>query len=200
MPPQQQQIVRRAIGIEGALLVLAVLWARVRSIPLHRMWGPVVPSAFIGLGLGLGLLLLSALMITIGARYFAWCRRMKRLMDHDIAPLFAGLSVSAVLVLAVLSGVGEELLFRGVLQAEIGLVGAGIVFGLAHIWRKDAIIYGVYAAVVGMLLGAAYLLTRSLWTPVMAHVVNNFAAILYCGRMTTTYRPNDPSNSLRDDL
>ena len=182
MRHHQHHLLRRAVLVEGGLLTLALLWAFFGKIPLRQMCVPLFPYALFGVGLGCLLLAVNALTLHIGSRYFAWCRRIKYLMEHDVAPLFRGFSVSGALLLAVMSGISEEVFFRGVLQAQIGLVGASTVFGLAHIWRKDTLIYGVYAAFIGVVLGSVYMLTHNLWTPIVAHVVNNFVAILYCGR------------------
>ncbi len=183
MRAHQNHLLSRAVLVEGALMAIALLWAFFGKIPLRQMWVPFFPHVLFGLGLGGGLLAVNMLTLTIGARYFAWCRRIKHLMEHDVAPLFCGFSVGAALLLALMSGISEEVLFRGVLQSQIGLAGASILFGLAHIWSKDTVIYGVYAALIGALLGVAYMLTHNLWTPIAAHVVNNFVAILYCGRL-----------------
>lgn len=183
MRTHQRYLLSRAVLMEGGLLVIALLWAFFGKIPLRAMCAPMFPPVLIGVGVGVGLLVMNMLTLTVGVRYFAWCRRIKVLMDDDVAPLFRGFSVGAALLLAVMSGISEEVLFRGVLQTQWGLVAASILFGLAHIWRKDALVYGVYAAVIGVLLGGVYMLTHNLWAPILAHVVNNFVAILYCARL-----------------
>ncbi len=76
----------------------------------------------------------------------------------------ARISVAGLLALAVAAGVGEEALFRGLLQtalgerlgpvAAVGLVGA--LFGAAH---AISIAYGVMATALGLYLGAAFALT-----------------------------------------
>ena len=61
-------------------------------------------------------------------------------------------------IIALLAGVGEEMLFRGVLQGtisrwirpEIGLVAASALFGLAHL---ITLMYALAASLMGIYLG-----------------------------------------------
>jgi membrane protease YdiL (CAAX protease family) len=173
----------RAILIEGGLLGIALIWARLARIPLGQQFSPIFPQVWIGFGLGGSVLMMSGVIVLYGTRYFAWCRRIKNLVEQEVAPLFCGFSVASTALIALISGLSEEVLFRGVLQSQIGLVGASVLFGLAHVWRKDAVVYGVYATFIGALLGGVYAVTQNLWGPVTAHVLNNFVAILYCRQL-----------------
>ncbi len=199
MRQHQHYLLSRAVLVEGGLLAIALVWAFFGKIPLRQMCAPLFSYMLFGLGLGGILLAVNAVTLHIGSRYFAWCRRIKYLMEHDVAPLFRGFSITGALLLALMSGISEEVLFRGVLQAQIGLAGASILFGLAHVWRKDTLVYGVYAAFIGVVLGSVYMLTHNLWTPIVAHVVNNFVAILYCGH-TSQCVDEHTENSKEVDL
>src|SRR5439155_622857 len=59
-------------------------------------------------------------------------RGLRRAWDSLETDLGPSLGVREVLVLALCSAVSEELLFRGVLQREVGIVAASAVFGLLH--------------------------------------------------------------------
>jgi membrane protease YdiL (CAAX protease family) len=110
--------------------------------------------------------------------------------DHEIAvtdPLGWGRGTGQDLVIVVLvCGViplGEELLFRGALLpalrradgAALAVVGSALVFGLAHLTT------GVHAALsaglLGLFLGTAAVIGRSLVAPVLGHGVNNALAL-----------------------
>jgi hypothetical protein len=88
------------------------------------------------------------------------------------------------LALAIKSGIFEELIFRGVLQGSIEAVfgsGAGIlvsslVFGLLHLLNPAATLGGaLYISVeAGLLLSAAYLVTRRLWICIGFHMAWNY--------------------------
>jgi membrane protease YdiL (CAAX protease family) len=85
---------------------------------------------------------------------------------------------------AIIPGFMEEMLFRGILfrwLEEFGgswaaLVLTSALFGLAHIMNPNATWFSSFAIAVeaGVLLGGAYMLTRSLWFPMGLHAAWNF--------------------------
>ena len=58
----------------------------------------------------------------------AWAQKLQA----ELSPLASGLSPGAVLAVAGLSALGEELLFRALLLPLVGLVPQAALFGLAH--------------------------------------------------------------------
>lgn len=86
--------------------------------------------------------------------------------------------------MAIKSSVFEELLFRGVLFRSVeGMAGSWIaimvsslVFGILHLINPDATVAGaIYIAIeAGLLLAAAYLITRRLWMAIGYHMVWNY--------------------------
>jgi membrane protease YdiL (CAAX protease family) len=90
----------------------------------------------------------------------------------------------ALILTAIFPAISEEMLFRGVLFRWIedfggswaALVVTSALFGAAHLANPNA---SVIAAVgiafeAGVMLGAAYMLTRSLWLPMGIHAAWNF--------------------------
>ena len=90
----------------------------------------------------------------------------------------------AMLAMAITSGVFEEALFRGVLfrhiEAMLGswaaLAVTSALFGAAHLGNPGASLFAGFAIAVeaGILLGAAWMLTRRLWLAVGIHAAWNF--------------------------
>ncbi|MCZ8314862.1 CPBP family intramembrane glutamic endopeptidase [Phreatobacter sp.] len=88
------------------------------------------------------------------------------------------------LVLALHSGFFEELLFRGVLFRSvedmfgswISLVVSSAVFGLMHLINPTATLTGaIFISIeAGLLLAAAYILTRRLWLSIGFHMAWNY--------------------------
>jgi uncharacterized protein len=86
-------------------------------------------------------------------------------------------------MIAVMPSLGEELVFRAVLQPLLGrifrnihagVLVSALIFSLMHFQ-----FYGLIPRfVLGLFLGYAYLWTRSIWVPVLMHFVNNAAAII----------------------
>ena len=85
---------------------------------------------------------------------------------------------------ALLPGFREELLFRGIFfrwieefgGSWLALAVTSGLFGLAHLFNPNATWFSSFAIAVeaGVLLGGAYMLTRSLWVPIGLHAAWNF--------------------------
>ena len=90
----------------------------------------------------------------------------------------------AVLGMAMVSGVTEEILFRGLIMRQVeawlgtwaALAITSAMFGFGHIFNPGATIFAGFAIAMeaGILLGACYLYTRRLWLPIGVHAAWNF--------------------------
>lgn len=108
--------------------------------------------------------------------------RIRRTLEDGLMPHFAGLGLLPLALLAGLAGVGEELLFRGFLQSALalsfgevaGLLLAATVFGLVH-WITP--FYALYAGILGVYLGALFLLTGGLLAPILCHGIYDLVAL-----------------------
>lgn len=107
-----------------------------------------------------------------------------------------GLNPSTFLIpavaLAISSGTFEELFFRGVIFKSvedmvgswIALILSSLVFGFVHLLNPAGTIVGaVYISIeAGLLLAAAYLLTRRLWLAMGVHMAWNYTlSAIYSG-------------------
>lgn len=89
----------------------------------------------------------------------------------------------AFLVIAVIAGVGEELVFRGLLMRKLWLGTknihvaiwvSGFIFAVIHFQ-----FYGILPRMMlGVLFGYLYYWTGNLWVPIAAHIFNNGVAII----------------------
>ena len=76
-------------------------------------------------------------------------------------------------------GVGEEVLFRGIVfrmiddrwGTAVGLIASALIFGFVHISNNNATVWSSLAIAVeaGLLLGAAYKWSGTLWVPIGIH-------------------------------
>jgi membrane protease YdiL (CAAX protease family) len=92
--------------------------------------------------------------------------------------------VIELVTVAIMPGFMEELAFRGILfrwleefgGSWLALLITSALFGLAHIMNPNATWFSSFAIAVeaGVLLGGAYMLTRSLWLPMGLHAAWNF--------------------------
>jgi len=158
-----------------ALTVLVVYVACARWIERRRVseLTPRHAATELAAGLLTGFVLFSAVMMILGA-----------LGVYHIAGFGAVPGIALAAALAVMAGVFEELLFRGILfrlsSRLVGTWGAllftSALFGLAHLANKGATPFSGVAIMLeaGMLLGAAYALTQRLWLPIGLHIAWNF--------------------------
>ncbi|GIW24393.1 CPBP family intramembrane glutamic endopeptidase [Meiothermus sp.] len=90
-----------------------------------------------------------------------------------------GVNHHQALLLAVVSGVGEEVFFRGALQNALwggwlGVLLQAVVFTALHpVPDRKAWSYPLFIFVGGLLFGASYLLTGSLIPGILAHYLHN---------------------------
>jgi len=92
--------------------------------------------------------------------------------------------VSNLLLIALLPAIGEELLFRGILQKQfselaknhhVGIWIAAFLFSFMHFQ-----FYGfIPRLLLGVLLGYIFYFSRSLWLPIIAHFTNNAMAVIF---------------------
>jgi uncharacterized protein len=108
----------------------------------------------------------------------------------------------AILVIAVIPAIGEEVLFRGVLQrnfsywtgnVHIGIWLAAILFSAIHVQ-----FLGFFPRMLlGALFGYVYVWSGNIWVPIFAHFVNNgftvFMVYMHQRKMTTVNIENNES-------
>lgn len=113
-----------------------------------------------------------------------WAQRITRFLEDVVRPLLAPATVLELAVLATLAGMGEELLFRGLLQPGLaGLTGpvpallmVSVLFGAAH-WITPA--YAIIAGIIGLYLGLLWMGSGNLLLPIVTHALYDFLALLY---------------------
>ena len=172
------QLLGLALGGELLLALLALLWTGYRGIPLEAGAGPWYRDAFAGV-LAAAALALANYGLLRHAPPVRAVRAIRRLYRTTLRPLFAGAGVIEVAAIAVAAGIGEELLFRGALQPEIGVVPASLVFGALHMGGRGTLAFGGWVAVMGGLLGWLAVATGGLLAPIVAHALYDAAALAY---------------------
>lgn len=88
-----------------------------------------------------------------------------------------------LIIIGILPGIGEELIFRGILQKQIGLMLKSPVLA---IWIAAFIFSAIHLQfegflprmVLGAVLGYLYYWTGNLWIPIIAHAFNNGVQVL----------------------
>ena len=161
------------VALLPLLLVYVLIIARLGERP-HNDFRDAKALRRLLIGLAAGAVVFSA------ATLIAAAMGIYRIVGiGDLSGLFAAFAGSAVF-----PAVSEEMLFRGVLfrwleefgGSWLALLLTSMLFGAAHLANPNA---SVIAAVgialeAGVMLGAAYMLTRSLWLPMGIHAAWNF--------------------------
>jgi uncharacterized protein len=108
---------------------------------------------------------------------------MRELQRAVFEPLFAPLSVAELVAISALAGIGEEILFRGAVQAPLGWPIATIAFGACHLGvSRRGWVLGVWATLAGGVLAALAVATGGLVAPIVAHAGYDLAALLWIRR------------------
>jgi uncharacterized protein len=91
--------------------------------------------------------------------------------------------LTAVLSMALVSGIPEEILFRGIifrfLEKWLGSIAAlaisALLFGAGHIFNPNSSWLAAFAIAIeaGVMLGAVYMMTRRLWAAIGLHMAWN---------------------------
>ena len=159
----------------AAVLVCLAYYGFVRLIEQREVDEMAVKFAFNELAAGIltGAFLFS---VTIAVLFIPGYYQVSGLNEWN--------SIVPWLVLAIVSAVSEELLFRGILfrilEESLGswlaLAISALVFGLLHLANPNATLWGAIAIAIeaGIMLAAAFMLTRRLWLPIGIHFAWNF--------------------------
>lgn len=174
----------RLAGAYAALaaVALGLVWARGGSPLMHPepRWAlpPLLAHAY-SLAFGVAF----AIVLVLGSRFsvqrYAWARRL----HAELRPFAQGLSGTGLVVLAALSSIGEELLFRSLLQPWMGLWPQALVFGLVHqLPGPSRWVWASWAFVVGLVFGVMFEQTGSILGPLSAHALVNAINLDYLKR------------------
>ena len=161
---------------EGGALLIAVLLANYLGIPLLPLsYSPArdVAAGLIGTCLPFAFFLFS---LSPKADRINALVTLKKIVLSEVRPLFRNCSLNDLAVISLLAGIGEEFLFRGVIQTKFGIVFASILFGLLHFVSPA---YAVVTTIMGFYLGMIFQISGGLLVPVIIHFVYDLAALVY---------------------
>lgn len=149
-----------AIYVRGELWTHPEPWLSLRPMVAHAY------SALLGLTVGL---------LGVGATLILVKRtRWAKLLHDELRPSVAGMPLSGIIAVAIFSSLGEEILFRSVLQPATNLWIQALVFGLAHqLPGRSRWTWVLWAMIMGLVFGLLFEATGSLVGPIVAHATIN---------------------------
>lgn len=156
----------------GLLVVAAALWSGLRGFTLDLL-GDSVP-----LSLVLGTLTALA-TVSSGLLLYRMVPALREIAEELGPRLVEGANSGNLILVSLFSGVGEEVLFRGAVQQEFGLLVASILFGVVHVGPdRRYLLWSAWALVAGLIFGVLYEVTGGLLAPILAHAAHNAATLL----------------------
>jgi uncharacterized protein len=183
---------RIALLFEGSLglAALAIGWLAGHSPLVGISGGPEYARHQIT-AIGWGLVATGPLLVAlvIMERFpVGSLRRLRELTSQVILQMFGGASIAQLAIVSIAAGFGEELLFRGFIQAGlmrlvsgtagliVSLAAASVLFGVCH-WLNTT--YALLAMFAGLYFGLLLLLTGNILAPIVAHAAYDFLALIY---------------------
>jgi len=169
------------------MVALALGMAKVLGVSvLPQMYAtPLVVSA--GVLWAVPLLLMMFLTTGEAAGRIPAFMQIRKTMEDDILPSFQNLDLKGLVLLSLLAGISEELLFRAVIQTffvkwgtwaigvqlaqVLGVSVCAFLFGLSHAITPA---YFVISGLAGAYLGVELLATGNLLAPMITHCVYDF--------------------------
>ena len=169
--PRQSDLFRLGAGLYLLLALAGVAWIgwRRRAVPI-ALFLPLRPDGWLDPLLGI-----AGAALLLGS--WALLRRLSalaRTLEAHIRERLGPLAVHEAYGLALLSGVAEEVFFRGALQPASRYALATLLFAALHTGRgRELLLWSASALVAGALLGALMLWRGNLCAPIVCHVLVN---------------------------
>ena len=138
-------------------------------------------NIIIGVGLGISVWLFNTGLMSL-VQEAGLLKEHFSIMENMLAPLSEGSIFISLLTVGIVAPFTEEFIFRGVifktLNKNISTLGTIIIqalfFGIFH----GNLIQGIYATLLGVVLGYITYRTRSLWPAIIIHIINNTIATI----------------------
>lgn len=161
----------------GIIAIFCIIWDHFRNnlniflysdpiINLKWYYNTVV-SIIVGLALGF--------IITWFSRESVFRWNWAKYLHLQFKMILGPLSKNEIFVFAIMSGIVEEMAFRGLIQQETNIFIASLVFGLLHIGqKKNFFIWTIQAIIIGFVFGFTFMLTGNLLSAIIAHFYINY--------------------------
>jgi membrane protease YdiL (CAAX protease family) len=160
-----------------ASVIFIPMWNKTRKTYARFTGGKTEPgTALIVAGLGAGLYFIISMLIAMTGiyEYFPSYEIVEDVLASGSVPL-------RIAAIALAGPVAEELCFRGItfgrlsgMRVWLAVIVQAALFGFVHLNPLQ----GIYAFVLGAIFGFVYARLRSLWYPIIMHVMFNLCGVL----------------------
>ena len=194
--PGHDAIMTLAVFAEGGLAPASLVLGWMLNHPPLRRFSWDFPQAMTGALLAIPLA--GFLIIALRWPRFLFVG-LRRLFDDEFVPLLGNSTWDDLALIAVATGVGQEMLFRGVFQQTLmdllgegwGIVLASLLFGVLH---PISISYALMTFGVGLYLGTVYAVSGNLLTSITCNITYVFIL------MSSLVHPGDPNRPRRNPI
>ena len=179
------------MGGQSLLIVAAAIASSVIGTPNYGLGEgfALSPDALVQGSIATAPLFALALVLDVVEKYapplrdvtFATQRSVLAVMGSTFRP---GPAILTAIGLGAAAGLGEEMLFRGVLQTELSgrfgdafaLISSSVVFGLLHAVTP---LYALLAGLASLFFGSLYISSHNLAVPIVCHGLYDVGALLW---------------------
>ena len=195
------------VGGQSVLILVAIAAASVLNVPNYGLGeGFSINSDAIITGV-LGTLPLGLLAVILDKLepYVKQLQDVTKATQRSVLAILGGkfkpgIALGTSIMLGAAAGIGEEMLFRGVMQGElslrfgdnIALLLSSIVFGLGHAVTP---FYALLATLASLFFGSLYISSHNLAVPIVCHGLYDVGALMWA-HYNVTSLDFDEQNSL----
>ena len=176
MGHSRRSIVLMALLVEGGATILALALARYFKIGIFPLSVNVAGDILAGTAAALPPFLFFMFSVSEKAAKLPLIGPLRQKVITEIKDIFDNMNLADLVVISLFAGIGEEMLFRGVLQAHFGIIIASIVFGLMH---SVSVAYVIVTIIMGLYIGIIFESGGSLLVPMQLHFIYDLAALVY---------------------
>lgn len=200
------------LGAQSLLILIAVVLAAVLHTPKYGL-GPgfkITSKAVMDGTLAVIPMALLALILDKIEPYSRDLQDVSRATQRSILSILGGrfkpfIGLATAVMLGVVAGVGEEMLFRGVIQEQLtkslgnedlSLVLTSVLFGLGHAVTP---LYAFIAGIASLFFGSLYIYAKhNLVVPIVCHGIYDVGALFFAHYNVTTLPEYEQRDLLND--
>jgi len=180
-PPDVNHMFLRIVFFESSLLLVAWVLGWLMGVPLFDVHTWNWKGFTVGLTSTLPLI---SMFFWLLQSQWEPCQNIRRIMDAVIRPMFQEFNILQLLIISLVAGISEEILFRGVIQggaqASMGVPAAivlsAVLFGACHALTP---FYFVLATFMGAYMSVVWMATEQLLAPILTHAVYDFLVLVW---------------------
>ncbi|MFO1022080.1 MAG: CPBP family intramembrane glutamic endopeptidase [Planctomycetales bacterium] len=181
-PHTRKSFLLWGVALEGGLILVAWgiewLFPGKPALPTVRQQLQDFPVGAVlgGIIAGVGMVPLA-----MGIERSRWSefRRITQILRDLLGGILPLMTWWELLLIGGLAGLGEEVLFRGVLEPRVGWIGSNVLFGLLH---PITVVYVLLVIIAGMVFSGLKWCLGSLWGPILAHGLYDFVLLVILAR------------------